>query len=123
MKVKNGFTNDTDFVHSDFIGKNPAVAIPYIILTAFSMVVGCIGNSIVIGGVLIYPVSEVNAQHGNFSSLISLAFSPFWVASRKLKISSKKNVMHAGHDKVWKRKLSCVCGETERANYKHSGEH
>ncbi len=56
MKVKNGYTNDTDFVHSDFVVKYPAVAIPYMILTALSTLLGCVGNVLVIGGVLTYKV-------------------------------------------------------------------
>lgn len=59
MRTKSGYTNDTDFVHSDFISKNPELSIPYLIVISSSSVVGCFGNTMVIGSVIIYKVRSV----------------------------------------------------------------
>ena len=56
MKTKNGYTIDSDFVHTDFIKKNPGISIPYLILMSISTITGCIGNTLVIGSVLSYKV-------------------------------------------------------------------
>ena len=44
------------FVHSDFIARNPGISIPYLLLISISTVMGCIGNSMVIGSVVTYKV-------------------------------------------------------------------
>ena len=44
MKTSNGFTNDSDFVHSDFIEQNLGIAIPYLIIISLCTLIGCIGN-------------------------------------------------------------------------------
>ena len=56
MKTKNGYTNDSDFVHTDFIEKNPGISIPYLILLSISTITGSIGNTLVIGSVFSYKV-------------------------------------------------------------------
>ena len=56
MKTNNDFTNDSDFVQSDFIAQNPGISIPYLILISISTVTGCIGNAMVIGSVATYKV-------------------------------------------------------------------
>ena len=56
MKTSNGFTNDSDFVHSDFIAQHPCISIPYLILISISTVTGCIANVVVIGSVVTYKV-------------------------------------------------------------------
>lgn len=56
MRTKNGFANDTDFVHRDFISKNPEISIPYLIVTSVSALIGCFGNAMVIGSVIVYKV-------------------------------------------------------------------
>ena len=56
MKTNLGNTNDTNFVGSDFIAKNTAVAVPYLILISIVTVTGSVGNLMVIGSVLTYKV-------------------------------------------------------------------
>ena len=56
MKTRNGYTNDSNFVSSEFIVQNPEIAIPYLtILSAFTLS-GCVGNTMVIGAILVYKV-------------------------------------------------------------------
>ena len=56
MRTKNGYTNDSDFIHSDFIARNPEISIPYLIMMTIITVSGCIGNALVIGSVATYKV-------------------------------------------------------------------
>ena len=56
MKTSNGFTNDSDFVHSDFIEQNLGISIPYLIIISLCTFTGCVGNIMVIGCVLCYKV-------------------------------------------------------------------
>ena len=58
MRTKNGYTNDSDFVHTNFIVQNQRISIPYLILMSISTIAGCIGNTLVIGSVLSYKVIE-----------------------------------------------------------------
>ena len=60
MKTSSGFTNDSDFVHSDFIDQNLGISIPYLIITLICTLSGCIGNLMVIGCVLYYKVISRN---------------------------------------------------------------
>ena len=48
--------NDTGFVSDNFIGENPAVAIPYLTLLCIFTLSGCVGNTMVIGAVLTHKV-------------------------------------------------------------------
>ncbi len=68
MRTKNGFTNDSEFVGSDFARKNPSVAIPYLVLVSVSTVSGCMGNTMVIGAVYKYKVSELFVHHNDWVS-------------------------------------------------------
>ena len=56
MKTSVGLTNDSDFVHSDFIEQNLGIAIPYLIIISLCTLSGCVGNIIVFGCVLCYKV-------------------------------------------------------------------
>ena len=56
MRTGSGFTNDSDFVHSDFIEQNLGSSIPYLIIISLCTLSGCIGNIMVIGCVLCYKV-------------------------------------------------------------------
>ena len=56
MKTSVGLTNDSDFVHSDFIEQNLGIAIPYLIIILLCTLSGCVGNIMVIGCVLCYKV-------------------------------------------------------------------
>ena len=56
MRTKNGYTNDSDFIHSNFIAQNPEISIPYLIMMAIITLSGCIGNALVIGSVATYKV-------------------------------------------------------------------
>ena len=56
MRTKNGYTNDSDFINSDFIARNQGIAIPYLIMMSVITISGCIGNSLVIGSVATYKV-------------------------------------------------------------------
>ena len=74
MKTSNGFTNDSDFVHSDFIEQNLGIAIPYLIIISLCTLSGCVGNIMVIGCVLSFKViffSTYN-NHTLFLSTINL---------------------------------------------------
>ena len=56
MKTRDGHTNDSSFVVSDFIAENTAVAVPYLVSISIATVAGSIGNLMVIGSVLTYKV-------------------------------------------------------------------
>ena len=56
MKTSARSKNDTDFVGSDFIALNAAVAVPYLVLTSVATIAGSIGNLMVVGSVLTYRV-------------------------------------------------------------------
>ena len=60
MRTKNGYTNDSDFIHSNFIAQNPEISIPYLIMMAVITLSGCIGNALVIGSVATYKVHSFN---------------------------------------------------------------
>ena len=60
MKTSSGFTNDSDFVHSDFIEQNLGIAIPYLIIISLCTLSGCIGNVMVICSVLSFKVIFFN---------------------------------------------------------------
>ena len=66
MRTKNGFTNDTDFVHSDFITRNPIISIPYLILMSVSTLSGCIGNTLVVGSVISHKVRELTFSYFSY---------------------------------------------------------
>ena len=62
MKTRNGYTNDSDFVSSEFIKENSEIAIPYLaIISAFTLS-GCVGNIMVIGAILVYKVSRLKSH-------------------------------------------------------------
>ena len=56
MGTSSGFSNDTDFINSDFIENNLGLALPYLIIITLCTIIGCIGNAMVIGCVGVYKV-------------------------------------------------------------------
>ena len=56
MKTRNGYTNDSNFVRSEFIVQNPEIAIPYLTILSVFTLSGCVGNIVVMGGILVYKV-------------------------------------------------------------------
>ena len=48
--------NETGFVSNNFIRENLAIAIPYLTLICIFTLSGCVGNTMVIGAVLILKV-------------------------------------------------------------------
>lgn len=67
MRTKNGFTNDSEFVHTDFIERNRRIAVPYLVLLSIFTVTGCVGNILVVGVVWFYKVSRSESKM-NFQS-------------------------------------------------------
>ena len=57
MKTRNGYTNDSSFISFEFIEENPEIAIPYLIMISAFTLSGCVGNTMVIGAILVYKVS------------------------------------------------------------------
>ena len=69
MKTNSDFTNDSDFIHGDFIEQNLGIAIPYLIIISLCTLSGCIGNIMVIGCVLCYKVFSSLVLNRNYSTL------------------------------------------------------
>ena len=59
MKTRNGYTNNSNLVSSEFIMENPEIAIPYLIILSTFTLSGCVGNTMVIGAILVYNVSII----------------------------------------------------------------
>ena len=59
MKTRNGYTNDSNFVSSEFIKENSEIVIPYLLIIGAFTLSGCVGNIMVIGAVLVYRVSKI----------------------------------------------------------------
>ena len=59
MKTRLGSTNDSNFVGPDFIDKNTAIAVPYLLLISVGTITGSVGNLMVIGSVLTYKVCNL----------------------------------------------------------------
>ena len=59
MKTREVQTNDSNFVGSDFIAENTAIAVPYLVLITIATVAGSVGNLMVIGSVLTYKVCSL----------------------------------------------------------------
>ena len=69
MKTRNGYTNDSNFISSEFIAQNPIVAIPYLIIISTFTLSGCVGNAMVIGAILIYKVGKSSVHKISFYTI------------------------------------------------------
>ncbi len=62
MRTSQGWTNDTGFISDRFIQENMALSVPYLILLVMGTLSGSIGNTMVLGAVIIYKVRGSSAQ-------------------------------------------------------------
>ena len=54
--------NDTR-IGSDYISKNPGVAVPYLVIISIATLLGTVGNTLVIGAVCTNKVCQFHIMH------------------------------------------------------------